>query len=95
MENSIDEHTLEQKFIPNHCYPYQIQLFNLFSFKYLNKLISPSILALFSIFRVIGSGKHKRKINYTATYNIYFQYYSFNDKRFSSYKDLLDYIYYF
>jgi hypothetical protein len=81
--------------IPKHYYPYYIQLYNLFSFEYLNKLITPSILALFSISRMRGSGKHRRNIKYTAMYNIYYQYYLFDDKRFVSYDELLNYIYYF
>jgi hypothetical protein len=81
--------------IPNHYYPYYIRLYNLFSFEYINKLISPSVLGLFSISRVRGYGKHRRSITYTATYNIYYQYYSFNDMKFTSYDDLLNYIYYY
>lgn len=81
--------------IPNHHYPYYIRLYNLFSFEYINKLISPSVLGLFSISRLRGHGKHRRNIKYTATYNIYYQYYSFDDKRFISYDDLLNYVYYY
>ena len=89
------ESIFEVNFIPNHRYPYLVKLYNLFSFVYINKLISPSILGLFSISRIRGSNKHRHNIIYTATYNIYYQYYSFNDERFISYEDLLNYVYNF
>lgn len=90
-----EEKLFDPSFIPNHYYPYSIQLYNLFSFKYINKLISPSLLALFSISRIRGYGKHKKQIEYTAIYNIYYQYYSFDDKRFVTYDELLNYVWTF
>lgn len=89
------ENIFENNFIPKHYYPYLIQLYNLFSFKYLNRLLSPSSLALFSISRIRGKNlfiNKKINVEYTAMYNIYYQYYSFNDKRFVTYDDLLNYV---
>jgi hypothetical protein len=92
INENIDENIFECDFIPNHKYPYLIQLYNLFSFKYLNKLISPTLLALFSISRTRRRGIFMIKIEYTAIYNIYYQYYSFDNKKFITYNELLNYI---
>ena len=89
------ENIFESNFIPIHYYPYSIQLYNLFLFKYLNKQISPSLLVLFSISKNCYKSSliyNKRKIEYTAIYNIYYQYYSFDDKQFVTYDELLNYI---
>lgn len=94
--NTLSEESIfESDFIPVHYYPYRIHLYNLFSFEYINKLISKSTLALFSITKMRGNSisfKKKYKIKYTATYNIYYQYYSFDGKRFITYDDLLNYV---
>jgi hypothetical protein len=90
-----EENIFESDFIPTHYYPYRIRLYNLFSFEYVNKQISQSVLALFSITRKRGNSlsfKKKYKIKYTATYNIYHQYYSFDGKKFITYDELLNYV---
>ncbi len=91
MNYKDSKNIFETNFIPNHYYPYNIHFNNLFSFQYINDLISPSILVLFSISKIRGYSK----IKYTAIYNIEEHYYLFDDKRFISYENLLNYVYNF
>lgn len=92
------ENVFESKFVPKHHYPHWIRLYNLFSFEYINKQVSQNSFALFSITRMRGESSlfsRRCKVKYVATYNIYYQYYSFDNKKFVTYDDLLIYVWNF